>query len=861
MRNTSTPRLAALFLTAVMAGAWTPNALAQRSYGTNVDNFCVAQGTVAPIQGDCSVCHTGSYGTRVDPEWAWYLNGQSSSNGWINFCGPIATNGPPNGIIASPPSDLGIAVGAAVSFAGSATDPDGDPVSYHWVFPGGSPSSSTAQSPGNVTYPGVGTFTATLVVSDNRGNSDTTPATRVITVQPASIPNTPPNGAITAPASDLTVTQGEVVSFAGLGEDAEGDALSYRWDFGGAAADSSAQNPGPVQLNVLGTFRVTLTVTDSRGAADLTPEARTLTVEPRTTTGTVCRDSDGDQFSPDGGVCGPLDCDDADSATNPGANESCRDGIDNDCDGLTDGADPECDGSDCIGGLINGGGPSLAIQYSQEADRDPASPLDDAVVAGNVYVFVPAVPGIAQVRFSLDGQLRQTENQVPWDFAGGSAAAANPLDTRSLTNGTHEILAEISLDTGQSVAAQAGFVVNNGVAQSVQIDKASWGARERELEVKGPWSRAGAPVTVSNAGTGRVIGTTSVRYDDGRLRYELERSGFAEAPCRVRVEIDGRFGEAAVEKAPADCVGAPPTNRAPMASGDSAATDEDVGVAIPVLANDSDPDGDPLSIVSVGQPSGGSVERVGPAIIYTPAPNWSGVDGFDYRIEDGRGGSATATVSVAVRSVNDPPVATDDAFSTPAGTALTIADAELLANDTDLEDGRPSGIVRFNTDLLGGNATFTRNLDSISVTPSLTFRGTLRIPYRVVDSEGLRSLAVGVVIIKVTPINLTIQRFVASGQLSVRATRSINLALDLRNRSVVSVPAPGFAATLVGAQNGAEVYRETIQVDPAPGLTARYSFPSYKPVASNTIHWTVTLEDADGQPNNDMATRSTTVTP
>lgn len=861
MRNTSTLRVAVFCLTASLAGTWTPYALAQRSYGTNVDSFCVAQGTVAPIQGDCSVCHTGSYGTRVDPEWAWYFNGQSSSNGWINFCGPIATNGPPEGIIVSPPSDLGIVVGAAVIFAGSASDPDGDPVSYNWAFPGGIPSSSTAQSPGNVTYPSAGTFTATLVVSDNRGNSDTTPATRVITVQPVSIPNTPPNGTITAPTSDLTVTQGEVVSFVGLGEDAEGDALSYRWDFGGAAADSSAQNPGPVQLNVVGTFRVTLTVTDNRGAADPTPDARTLTVEPRAPTGPVCQDSDGDQFSPDGGVCGPLDCDDADPAVNPGASESCRDGIDNDCDGVADGADPECDGSDCIGALINGGGPSLAILYSQEADRDPAHGLDGAVVTGNLYVFVPAAPGITQVRFSLDGQLRQTENQVPWDFAGGSAAAANPLDTRSLTSGTHEILAEISLDTGQSVAAVAGFVVNNGVAQSVQIDKATWGARERELEVEGPWSRSGAQVTVSNAGTGRVIGITTVRYDDGRLGYELERSGLAEAPCRVRVEIDGRFGEAAVEKAPADCVGAPPANRAPTATGDSAVTDEDVGVEIPVLANDSDPDGDTLSIVSLGQPSAGSVERVGPAIIYTPAPNWAGVASFDYWIEDGRGASATGAVSVAVRSVNDPPVAMDDAFSTPAGAALTIADAELLANDTDVEDGRPSGIVRFNTDLLGGDATFTRNVDSISVTPNLNVRGILRIPYRVVDSEGLRSLGVGVVIIKVTPINLTIQRFVASGRLSVRATRSINLALDVRNRSAVSVPAQGFAATLVGAQNGAEVYRETIRVDPAPGVTARYSFPSYKPVAINTIHWTVTLEDADGQPNNDMATGSTTVNP
>ena len=89
MRNTSTLRLAAVGLTALMAGTWTATALAQRSYGTNVDSYCAAQGRVAPIQGDCSVCHTAKYATRVDPEWGWYLAGQASSNGWINFCGPI----------------------------------------------------------------------------------------------------------------------------------------------------------------------------------------------------------------------------------------------------------------------------------------------------------------------------------------------------------------------------------------------------------------------------------------------------------------------------------------------------------------------------------------------------------------------------------------------------------------------------------------------------------------------------------------------------------------------------------------------------------------------------------------------------
>lgn len=55
-----------------------------------------------------------------------------------------------------------------------------------------------------------------------------------------------------------------------------------------------------------------------------------------------CTDQDGDGFSPDGGSCGPIDCNDADSAVNPGALEICNDGIDNNCNSRIDSADGVC---------------------------------------------------------------------------------------------------------------------------------------------------------------------------------------------------------------------------------------------------------------------------------------------------------------------------------------------------------------------------------------------------------------------------------------------------------------------------------------------------------------------------------------
>jgi hypothetical protein len=70
-------------------------------------------------------------------------------------------------------------------------------------------------------------------------------------------------------------------------------------------------------------------------------------------------------------------------------------------------------------------------------------------------------------------------------------------------------------------------------------------------------------------------------------------------------------------------------------------------VTIPVLANDSDPDGDPLTIVSFTSPVFGTVAR-GPdnTLIYTALQNFIGMDVFHYTISDGRGGTASTIVTV-----------------------------------------------------------------------------------------------------------------------------------------------------------------------------------------------------------------------
>ncbi len=92
-----------------------------------------------------------------------------------------------------------------------------------------------------------------------------------------------------------------------------------------------------------------------------------------------------------------------------------------------------------------------------------------------------------------------------------------------------------------------------------------------------------------------------------------------------------------------------PVNDAPAASGESIATNQDTAITASVLSNDSDPDGDALSVASVTQGANGTVVVNGDnTVTYTPVAGFTGTDSFTYTVSDGNGGTDTATVSVTV---------------------------------------------------------------------------------------------------------------------------------------------------------------------------------------------------------------------
>jgi len=183
----------------------------------------------------------------------------------------VVDNIAPTASIDTPNAPQSIQASQSVSFTGSGSDTDGNtPLTYNWDFNGGA-TNSTLEDPGNVTFAASGTYTVTFTVTDSLGAS--TSDTQTITV----VDNTAPTASIDTPNTAQSIQTGQSVSFTGSGTDANDNTpLTYNWDFNGAAANSTLEDPGNVTFAEPGTYTVTFTVTDSLGAS--TSATQTITV-------------------------------------------------------------------------------------------------------------------------------------------------------------------------------------------------------------------------------------------------------------------------------------------------------------------------------------------------------------------------------------------------------------------------------------------------------------------------------------------------------------------------------------------------------------------------------------------------------
>ena len=269
-------------------------------------------------------------------------------------------------------------------------------------------------------------------------------------------------------------------------------------------------------------------------------------------------------------------------------------------------------------------------------------------------------------------------------------------------------------------------------------------------------------------------------------------------------------------------------NGAPTADPQSVTTNEDTAKAITLTG--SDPDNDPLTFSVVTGPIHGALSGTAPNLTYTPALNYNGADSFTFKVNDGHTDSNTATVSITVTPVNDPPIADAQSVTTNEDTPKAIT---LTASDVDGDTLTFSVVTGPTHGALSGTAP------NLTYTPAANYNGADSFTFKA--NDGTVDSNIATVSITVTPVNDPPIADAQSVTTNEDTPKAITLTAsdvdgDTLTFSVVTGPTHG-------ALSGT-----------APNLT-------YTPAANYNGADSFTFKANDGTVDSNIATVSITVTP
>ncbi|RUM65490.1 MAG: hypothetical protein DSZ03_02705, partial [Sulfurimonas sp.] len=325
----------------------------------------------------------------------------------------------------------------------------------------------------------------------------------------------------------------------------------------------------------------------------------------------------------------------------------------------------------------------------------------------------------------------------------------------------------------------------------------------------------------SNSNTSLTVpgeGVWSVDPVNGTITFTPE-DGFTGNPSPIHYTVDdneGNTSNPATVTIDYDILNAPP-----VAVDDATGTNQNIPVTIPVLSNDSDPDGDPLQVTEVTDGAHGVVtlDPNSGNPVYTPNPGFIGTDTFTYTISDGHGGFDTATVTVTINAPvtpppsNTPPHAANDAIVTDEDIPVVIA---VLNNDND-SNGDPLSVIAVTN---GANGTVT--IDPVSgnpiYTPNENFNGEDTFTYTISDGHG--GFDTATVTVTVNPVNdaPTAEDDTAATQQNTPVVidvldndNDVENALDPTTLTIITPPMHG-----------------TLEIDPVSGAVTYTPDPDYQ---------------------------------
>ncbi|MFD0519674.1 Ig-like domain-containing protein [Paractinoplanes durhamensis] len=273
-------------------------------------------------------------------------------------------------------------------------------------------------------------------------------------------------------------------------------------------------------------------------------------------------------------------------------------------------------------------------------------------------------------------------------------------------------------------------------------------------------------------------------------------------------------------------------NSAPTARRDSDSTDTDTPVTLSVLTNDTDPNGDTLSVITATQPANGKVVvNANNTITYTSAAGFCGTDTFTYTAADPSSATATAVVTITVR--NAAPIAVDDTFVVRPGVTATL---DVLANDTDPNTRQVRSVASVGS---ASRGTVTLNSDGTVTYRTTATSGTDSFTYVLTDDMGLTDTATATITIDAAPVTTDDSVVTAAGTAATIPVVANDTDPEGEALTLVSASTPSHGTATVSAADGKIVYT------PAAGWFGVDTF-SYqiRDTAGNTATGTVTVNVA-----------------
>ncbi len=345
-----------------------------------------------------------------------------------------------------------------------------------------------------------------------------------------------------------------------------------------------------------------------------------------------------------------------------------------------------------------------------------------------------------------------------------------------------------AIPTAQTVAEDTALVFSSGNTNAIvisDVDASTTGVETVTLSVAHGTLTLGTTAGLTglsgnNSGTIIFTGTLAqVNAAIAGLKYQGTANYNGPDLLTIQVKDDGTDNGVVASNGALSSIiqtipiTVTPVNDPPVANTDTASTNEDTPITIPaatLLANDTDVDGNTLTITSVQAPVNGTVTLdLSGNPVFTPNPNYFGPASFTYTISDGNGGVSTATVNLTIVPVNDAPVAANDAYGTGEKTVLTVPLATgLLANDTDIDTAHAAltvsqvngvamspgaPIVLPSGAILTPNADGTFSYDPNGAFNSLAAAATTTDSFSYQVSDGQGGLATATATITITGVN------------------------------------------------------------------------------------------------------------